>query len=93
MADEVLYQSRIHPEQPVSTMSDQQIEALYSKLKAIIEYSVQVDSDSERYPKDWLFHYRWTGKKAASIGGKEIQFVTVGSRTSAFVPQLQQITG
>lgn len=36
---------------------------------------------------------RWTGKKASSLpSGHKIDFVTVGSRTSAFVPVLQRLT-
>ena len=34
---------------------------------------------------------RWTGKQASSIDGKKIDFITVGSRTSAYVPSLQKI--
>ena len=35
---------------------------------------------------------RWTGKRTGgSVGGHAIDFVTVGSRTSAFVPALQKL--
>ena len=78
LADEALYQSRIHPEQPVSTMTDQQMETLHTSLKGILELAVSVDSDAGRYPKDWLFHFRWSGKKPVSIGGRPVHFVTVG---------------
>ncbi|KAJ9526568.1 hypothetical protein QJQ45_017668, partial [Haematococcus lacustris] len=33
----------------------------------------------------------WTGKRASMCNGKPVEFVTVGSRTSAFVPSLQRI--
>lgn len=37
---------------------------------------------------------RWTGKKASKDAhGNHIEFVTVGSRTSAFVPALQKLQG
>jgi hypothetical protein len=37
---------------------------------------------------------RWTGKKASSdAGGRKIDFITVGSRTSAYVPELQKLVG
>lgn len=34
---------------------------------------------------------RWTGKKSSSVEGKKIDFITVGSRTSAYVPALQKL--
>lgn len=34
---------------------------------------------------------RWTNKKPGSINGHTIEFVTVGSRTSAFVPAVQKL--
>ena len=37
---------------------------------------------------------RWTNKKASQdASGRAIHFVTVGSRTSAFVPAVQQLKG
>ncbi len=37
---------------------------------------------------------RWTGKKASKDAhGNHVEFVTVGSRTSAFVPALQKLKG
>jgi formamidopyrimidine-DNA glycosylase len=59
LADEVLYQARIHPEQPVCDLSDGMIGVLHSDLKKVIGLAVEVDSDSTRFPKDWLFHYRY----------------------------------
>ena len=59
LADEVLYQARIHPEQPVYDLSDEMIGDLHSYLKKVIGLAVEVDSDSTRFPKDWLFHFRY----------------------------------
>ena len=59
VADEVLYQARIHPEQPVCELSEEMIDDLHSHLKKVIGLAVEVDSDSTRFPKDWLFHFRY----------------------------------
>lgn len=51
-------------------------------------------ADSEKFPKDWLFKYRWgKGKKDAITclpNGAEISFITVGGRTSCIVPSIQK---
>uniref|UniRef100_A0A7S3QJP2 Formamidopyrimidine-DNA glycosylase catalytic domain-containing protein n=1 Tax=Dunaliella tertiolecta TaxID=3047 RepID=A0A7S3QJP2_DUNTE len=91
VADEVLYQARIHPEQPVADMEAAQIKAMHTKMLEIGQISVAANADYTEFPPDWLFHYRWTGKQASSIDGKKIDFITVGSRTSAYVPALQKL--
>lgn len=57
-------------------------------LRLVSLMSVKLVSCSNRQPS-----CRWTGKKASSINGHKIDFVTVGSRTSAFVPALQKVVG
>lgn len=58
VGDEVLYHARVHPEQPVASLSAAQAEALHTALNYVITTAVDVDADDARYPRDWLFHYR-----------------------------------
>ncbi|CAL5039600.1 unnamed protein product [Urochloa decumbens] len=92
IADEVLYQSRIHPLQVPSNLSRESCEALHRSIHEVVKYAVEVDADLERFPKEWLFHHRW-GKKPGTVNGKKIEFITAGGRTTAYVPQLQKLTG
>ncbi|PAN23140.1 hypothetical protein PAHAL_4G070500 [Panicum hallii] len=92
IADEVLYQSRIHPLQIASNLSGESCEALHQSIQEVVKYAVEVDADLERFPKEWLFHHRW-GKKPGTVNGKKIEFITAGGRTTAYVPQLQKLTG
>ncbi|XP_042756153.1 formamidopyrimidine-DNA glycosylase isoform X2 [Lactuca sativa] len=92
IADEVLYQARIHPLQSAATISKEQCGALHKFLKEVIRHSVKVNADSSRFPVDWLFHSRW-GKKPGNLNGKKIEFINAGGRTSAYVPELQKLSG
>ncbi|KQK16773.1 formamidopyrimidine-DNA glycosylase [Brachypodium distachyon] len=92
IADEVFYQSRIHPLQIASSLSRESCEALHKSIKEVVKYAVEVDADCDRFPVEWLFHHRW-GKKPGKVDGKEIEFITAGGRTTAYVPQLQKLTG
>ncbi|KAI3684312.1 hypothetical protein L6452_33534 [Arctium lappa] len=92
IADEVLYQARIHPLQSAASISKESCAALHKSLKEVIRHSVEVDADCSRFPVDWLFHLRW-GKKLGKINGKKIEFINAGGRTSAFVPELQKLSG
>ncbi|XP_016562963.1 formamidopyrimidine-DNA glycosylase isoform X2 [Capsicum annuum] len=92
IADEVLYQARLHPMQSASSISKEHCATLLKCINEVTEFAVQVDADCSRFPSEWLFHYRW-GKKPGKVNGKKIEFITAGGRTSAFVPDLQKNTG
>ncbi|XP_047171873.1 formamidopyrimidine-DNA glycosylase isoform X2 [Vigna umbellata] len=92
VADEVLYQARIHPRQAASSLSDASCSTLYKCIKEVIHLAVEVDADCSRFPLEWLFHFRW-GKKPGKISGKKIDFITAGGRTTAYVPELQKLSG
>ncbi|CAG8533572.1 6873_t:CDS:2, partial [Racocetra fulgida] len=92
IADETLYQSRIHPAQYANTLSDEQITALYENLIYVCQTAAEANADSSLFPSSWLFHYRWgKGKKAGAFmpDGEKILFDTVGGRTTAIVPSVQ----
>ncbi|XP_016174619.1 formamidopyrimidine-DNA glycosylase isoform X3 [Arachis ipaensis] len=121
VADEVLYQARIHPRQTATSLSDESCAALHKSIKEVIQYAVEVDAECSCFPLEWLFHFRWgkkTGKITLEVGadssqfpsswifhsrekkpgkafvdGKQIDFITAGGRTTAYVPELQKPSG
>jgi formamidopyrimidine-DNA glycosylase len=60
-------------------------------LKLVIDTSVRLSNDSDRYPRGWLFHRRW-GKnpRAVTLRGHRIRHITLGGRTTAWVPDIQR---
>ena len=70
--------ARIHPEQRGADLSGQQVEALRGALLEVPRTAVDVEADSARFPKDWIFHHRWEQKKAP----KGVSFIKVGGRVS-----------
>ncbi|XP_020868690.1 formamidopyrimidine-DNA glycosylase isoform X1 [Arabidopsis lyrata subsp. lyrata] len=93
IADEVLYQARIHPLQSASSLSKEQCEALHTSIKEVIEKAVEVDADSSQFPSNWIFHDREKKPGKAFVDGKKIDFITAGGRTTAYVPELQKLSG
>ena len=91
IADEVLYQARLDPRRPARSLSDAEIVRLRNALKKVINTSVRLSNDSDRYPRGWLFHRRW-GKnpRAVTRSGEPIRHITLGGRTTAWVPGLQR---
>ncbi|XAR67793.1 DNA-(apurinic or apyrimidinic site) lyase [Bertholletia excelsa] len=93
VADEVLYQARIHPEEVAASLSKESCAALHKSIKEVIEKAVDVGADSSQYPSNWIFHSREKKPGQAFVDGKKIEFIVAGARTTAYVPELQKLSG
>jgi len=97
VGDEVLYQAKLHPEQYCDDFNDKQIKTLYDAVCFVCRTAVDKLGDSDQFPEDWLFNYRW-GKGAKDSlarlpNGEKLAFVTVGGRTSCYAPGVQKKSG
>ena len=91
IADEVLYQARLDPRRRANTLTDPEIMRMRAALKRVVDTSVRVSNDSDRYPRGWLFHRRWgRNPRAVTMTGERIRHITVGGRTTAWVPTRQR---
>lgn len=61
VADEVLFQAGIHPEQKPNILEDAKLATLHQKIKYVCETAVSVDADASQFPEGWLFKHRWVG--------------------------------
>ncbi|KAK3020492.1 hypothetical protein RJ639_045742 [Escallonia herrerae] len=106
IADEVLYQAKIHPLQTAATMSKDSCVALSTCIEEVgdcmsltalfhlvIGKAVEVGADSSQFPSNWIFHSREKKPGKAVIDGKKIEFITAGGRTTAYVPEVQKLSG
>jgi formamidopyrimidine-DNA glycosylase len=92
IADEILYQSHLHPRKRLNTLNNEQLKLLYKNIDYVIRTAVDVGG-SHKFPPDWLFHFRWTNKRETEDFHKlTIRFDTVGGRTSAYVPLRQMLS-
>jgi formamidopyrimidine-DNA glycosylase len=90
VADEVLYQCKMHPDQ--TKLDHLESKMIYEKLNEILSIAVKALKDDNSYPEDWLFHYRWTGKKSGKDAeGRSISFITSGGRTTAIINTIQKL--
>jgi|AntRauTorckE5430_2_1112549.scaffolds.fasta_scaffold10595_2 formamidopyrimidine-DNA glycosylase len=92
IADEILYQSKMHPDQ--SFLSPGEVEVLQDSLSKVLNTGIQCISTREEYPKDWLFHRRWSKGKSSTekdCDGNCVKFVKSAGRTSAIVAFVQKL--
>lgn len=59
VADEVLYQAALHPSHPAALLTADEVARLHDKVYGVCRTAVDCDSDSHKFPKDWLFSSRW----------------------------------
>lgn len=101
VADEICYRARIHPNENISskiTFKEDEILEVIKRLYDAIIYvcmeSVKLEGEVSKFPEDWLMPYRWgkarkKGPKAKTNDGYSVDHITIGGRTSCFVPELQ----
>ncbi|KAF2238206.1 hypothetical protein EV356DRAFT_507285 [Viridothelium virens] len=96
VADEILYQAKLHPEQYCNTFSDEQVKTLHDSLVNVCTTAVDTLAESSKFPETWLMKHRWgKGKEGGDRlpNGERIIHLKVGGRTSAVVPSVQKKTG
>ncbi|KAK4395356.1 Formamidopyrimidine-DNA glycosylase [Sesamum angolense] len=63
-------------------------------LYQVTEKAIEVGADSSQFPSNWIFHSREKKPGKAFVDGKKIEFITaVAGYTTAYVPELQKLTG
>ena len=94
LADEVLYQSAIHPKTSSSSIPHYKAVELGTVIENVLSVACEYTHKNIDFPKDWLFHYRWEKAKGTSKmpNGNTISYDTVGGRTTAIVEAIQKKT-
>lgn len=81
VADEILFQAKIHPAQLSNTLTKEELLSLYDKTKYVCETAVAVEADESKFPEDWLMKYRWNKGRGPGKGvlpdGQILKFETV----------------
>lgn len=91
LADEILFHARLDPRRSTAELDDQEIQKLHEAMQYVVHTAVSVDADKNRFPSSWLFHHRWGKKSEAEVeGGHLVEHITLGGRTTAWVPSLQR---
>lgn len=101
MADDIMLMAGIHPQTRCDKLSESQVARLHHSIYEVTRVAVEVNSDGTKFPPTWLFHRRWPSARrrmakndkghpaVPTIEGHRVEFISVGGRTTAYVPDLQ----
>jgi len=90
MADDILYQAKIHPKHKVEDMTENNIKAVFEAMKNVIEVAIDKEAHYANFPDYFLIHNRKDGGTCHHTGCK-IDKIKVGGRTTYFSPEWQKI--
>lgn len=87
-ADEILFQTSIHPLREVNTLSETDLKAAYSTMMKIFRMAIKKEAERDAFSDAYLLHHRKKKAECPKCGG-EIQTKTIGGRTTYFCPKHQ----
>jgi formamidopyrimidine-DNA glycosylase len=95
LADDVLYQAKIHPETPANVLTETQTDALHAAMQYIVQTTIDAEANYNFLPDDFILHSRGWGKPELSgkcpCGKEAIQMMRVGGRATYFCSEKQRL--
>ena len=86
IADEIFYQARVAPQRRANRLTEAEAVRIHAAMLEVVRVAVKANNDERKFPKTWLFHYRWGKVKGARTAkGEAIKFGVVAGRTTAWV--------
>jgi len=89
-ADEICYQTRVHPGSRVNALSTRKKNEIYRAMRSILTTAVERTAHYKNYPDDWFWAWR---NKEGKTGKGEIAVEKIAGRTTYYVQGWQRRYG
>jgi formamidopyrimidine-DNA glycosylase len=90
MADEILWQAKLHPRATAAELSAPKMQLLWRVTRAICRTALKtIGVDWSDPPPDWLIHERWKTSGRCPRDGAPLRRATIGGRTTAWCAKCQ----
>lgn len=86
-ADEILYQSRVHPMTPANLIDEREWKQIFADMKKVLLKAIDHHDKIESLPKSYLLPNRH--KDGECPEGGKFEIITVGGRTTFLCPHRQ----
>ncbi len=90
IADEMLYQAKIHPSSISNQLGDIQLELLYEVMQEIMQTAIRLQSNFDIFPDGYLVKNRKKGEICFHTG-KEIEKSEINGRGTYYSPHWQKV--
>ncbi|HEA31156.1 MAG TPA: formamidopyrimidine-DNA glycosylase [Leeuwenhoekiella sp.] len=88
-ADEMLFQTKIHPNTPVNHLSEVTLKALFKNVHPVLETVIKSQTEEDPLPNTYLTPHRHPGADCPNGNGK-IKKMKVAGRSTYFCPECQE---
>ena len=88
-ADEVLFQSKVHPKSKVSALSEKEVKTIHKQIGKVLERVTKSKIQDTALPSNYLTRHRKAGTDCPKCGGK-VKMEKVSGRSSYFCPACQK---
>ncbi|TVZ53361.1 Fpg/Nei family DNA glycosylase [Dokdonia sp. Hel_I_53] len=90
IADDVLYQSQIHPLKKANELTEEELKTVYAKLQHVLEVAISHEARYQDFPDYFLIHNR-KGREGCYHTGVTLEKIKIGGRTTYYSPEWQKI--
>lgn len=88
-ADEILFQTKIHPKTKVEKLSEKDRKKLFEEMAEVLNTAIKKEGERSEFPKDYLSRSRKEGTDCPKCSGK-IEMIKVSGRSTYFCPECQK---
>ena len=93
MADEILWQARLHPRVAAGALDDVAARELWRVMRSVCRVALKtIGVDWSEPPADWLIHQRWKKTGRCPTHGTRLKHAIVGGRNTAWCSSCQKLT-
>lgn len=88
-ADEILFQTKIHPNAGINQLSEAEIKALYKNVHPVLKTVIKSQTEESALPENYLTPHRKSGADCPN-GNSKIKKIKVAGRSTYFCPECQR---
>lgn len=87
-ADEILFQSGVHPEREIGNISDEEMKRIYRVMRRVLRTATDRKADPDNLPRTYIIPRREEGRSCPRCGGT-VEKIKVNGRGTYLCPQCQ----
>jgi len=85
-ADEICFQTRIHPAQPINKISIKKIDELYNAISTVLNTAIYFQADFSKYPKEYIIPHRKKNGICPLNKKHDLKTTKISGRTTYYCP-------